>query len=105
MYDKWEPSIIGVESSGYQLALIQMAKRQTALPIVRLKADKDKFSRALPLSAKMENGLVYFSNEALWYADLEKEMLQFPAGEHDDQVDALAYGILQLTKRSRYKAY
>lgn len=105
VYDKWEPSIIGVESSGYQLALIQMAKRQTALPIVRLKADKDKFSRALPLSAKMENGLVYFSNEALWYADLEKEMLQFPAGEHDDQVDALAYGILQLTKRSRYKAY
>ncbi len=105
VYDKWNPSVMGVESAGYQLSLIQMAKRQTTLPIVRLKADKDKFSRALPLSAKMENGLVHFSNDSLWYSDLEKEMLQFPAGEHDDQVDALAYGILQITGKNRFVAY
>lgn len=105
VYEKWNPAVIGIESAGYQLALIQIAKRQTALPIVRLKADKDKFSRALPLSAKMESGLVYFPLDMMWYADLEKEMLQFPAGEHDDQVDALAYGILQTSNKNRYKAY
>ena len=103
--EKWNPDVIGVESAGYQLALIQIIKRQTALPIVRLKADKDKFSRALPLSAKMEAGLVYFPADALWYSDLEKEMLQFPAGEHDDQVDALAYAVLQVAKRSNFVAY
>ena len=105
VYEKWSPSMIGVESAGYQLALIQMLKRQTSLPITKLKADKDKLSRALPLSAKMESGLVYYSMDSLWYSDLEKEMLQFPAGEHDDQVDALAYGILQTSTRNKFKAY
>jgi len=105
VYEKWLPSVIGVESAGYQLALIQMAKRQTSLPIVKLKADRDKFSRALPLSAKMESGIVYYPNDSVWYSDLEKEMLQFPAGEHDDQVDALAYGILQTSTRDKFRAY
>ena len=82
-----------------------MAKRQTSLPIVKLKADRDKFSRALPLSAKMESGIVYYPNESVWYSDLEKEMLQCPAGEHDDQVDALAYGILQTSTRDKFRAY
>ena len=68
------------------------------MPIVKLKADKDKLSRALPLSAKMEAGMVFFPNDALWYSDLEKELLVFPSGDHDDQVDSLAYGILQVAK-------
>ena len=105
VYEKWSPSVIGVESAGYQLALIQMAKRQTSLPIQKLKADKDKFSRALPLSAKMESGIVFYPMDSVWYSDLEKEMLQFPAGEHDDQVDALAYGILQTSTRNKFRAY
>ncbi len=105
VYDKWTPSLIGIESAGYQLSFVQMAKRQTSLPIVKLKADKDKFSRALPLSAKMESGIVYYPVDSMWYSDLEKEMLQFPAGEHDDQVDALAYGILQTSSRNKLQAY
>jgi len=104
-YDKWTPEIIGVERAGYQLAFIQMARSQTNLPIRELKADKDKYSRALPLSAKMEAGLVYFHNSNDWYLELEKELLQFPAGEHDDQVDSLAYGILQIAKKKEFRAY
>ena len=104
-YDKWTPEIIGIERAGYQLAFIQMARSQTNLPIRELKADKDKYSRALPLSAKMEAGLVYFHNSNDWYLELEKELLQFPAGEHDDQVDSLAYGILQIAKRKEFRAY
>ena len=53
----------------------------------------------------MESGIVYYPNESVWYSDLEKEMLQFPAGEHDDQVDALAYGILQTSMRNKFRAY
>ena len=78
---------------------------QTALPIRELRADKDKLSRALPLSAKMEAGQVYFAKYADWYLELEKELLQFPAGEHDDQVDALAYAILQLARKREFRAY
>jgi len=104
-YDKWTPEIIGIERAGFQLALIQIARQQTNLPIRELRADKDKYSRALPLSAKMEAGLVYFHNSNNWYLELEKELLQFPAGEHDDQVDSLAYCILQVAKRKEFRAY
>jgi len=105
VYERWLPSIIGIERAGYQLAFIQMARSQTQLPIRELKADKDKYSRALPLSAKMEAGLIYFDKTSQWYLELEKELLQFPAGEHDDQVDSLAYGILQLTRKKEFRAY
>jgi len=105
IYDKYQPSVIGVERAGYQLAFIQILRQQTGLPIRELRADKDKLSRALPLTAKMEAGQVFFNKNADWYSDLEKELLQFPAGEHDDQVDALAYGILQTARKQEYKAY
>ena len=81
-----------------------MAKRQ-GLIVRELKADRDKVSRAFPLSAKMENGQVFFPTKALWYDDLEREMLQFPDGEHDDQVDALAYAVVESAKQKGYTAY
>jgi hypothetical protein len=32
---------------------------------------------------------LYVPFNAPWYADLRSELLSFPAGKHDDQVDAL----------------
>jgi len=34
---------------------------------------------------------VSFSDSAEWYEGARAEMLRFPAGVHDDQVDALAW--------------
>ena len=95
---------IGIERAGYQLALIQIARRE-GLPVRELKADRDKVSRAMPLSARMEQGQVYFLENALWFDDLEREMLQFPEGEHDDQVDSLAYAILETQAGRKWFAY
>ena len=39
----------------------------------------------------MENGNVYFLENAYWLTEFEQELLQFPVGKHDDQVDAFAY--------------
>jgi predicted phage terminase large subunit-like protein len=49
----------------------------------------DKPSRARSIQARMANGKVYFPRSAPWLAALESELLQFPAGVTDDQVDAL----------------
>jgi phage terminase large subunit-like protein len=38
----------------------------------------------------MAMGKVYFPTNAPWMAELETELFTFPAGVHDDQVDALA---------------
>lgn len=50
----------------------------------------DKPTRARSLQARMQMGKVFFPKSAPWLADLTAEMLTFPAGKHDDQVDAMA---------------
>ena len=59
-------------------------------PLRELKAVADKQTRAQPVATAMERGKVYFLAGAPWLVDFEAELLSFP-GEHDDQVDALAY--------------
>ena len=49
--------------------------------------------RANPLKGRMQLGKVYFDKNAHYFADMQKEMLYFPAGKHDDQVDSLAWTI------------
>jgi phage terminase large subunit-like protein len=38
---------------------------------------------------KFANGQVFFPREAPWLVDFENELLAFPNGRHDDQVDAV----------------
>ncbi len=90
IYRKWQPITIGIESVQYQKSLVQQAKRK-GLPVKELRPDKDKVSRALAIAARMEAGSVYFRNHSHWLYDLENELLAFPNGKHDDQVDSLAY--------------
>jgi hypothetical protein len=37
----------------------------------------------------MANDGLYVPMQAPWYSDFRAELLSFPAGKHDDQVDAL----------------
>ena len=48
----------------------------------------DKESRAASLQALIENGYIYFPKYLPFWKDIETEFLQFPAGKHDDVVDA-----------------
>lgn len=51
----------------------------------------DKLSRARSIQGRIRLGTVYVDKEAYWYPELEQEMITFPRGKHDDQVDALAW--------------
>tara|TARA_B100000287_G_scaffold421285_1_gene461769 strand:- start:4364 stop:5620 length:1257 start_codon:yes stop_codon:yes gene_type:complete len=95
---------VGIERAGFQLALVQFARKE-GLPIKELRADKDKRQRAMPLSAKMERGLVYFPIDEEWQGEVERELLTFPIGVHDDIVDTLAYACLFSQKRRKWEAY
>ncbi len=50
----------------------------------------DKATRARSIQARMSMGKVYFPNNGVFTADLERELLRFPAGKNDDQVDTLS---------------
>jgi predicted phage terminase large subunit-like protein len=49
----------------------------------------DKAVRAQSIRGRMASGGLYVPIGASWYPDLRSELLGFPAGKHDDQVDAL----------------
>lgn len=63
----------------------------------------DKLVRASPLRGRMQSGKVFFDKKAPWWTDLEHELLRFPAGKHDDQIDALAWCIRLLLGRTAPK--
>lgn len=105
-YKKNNLDWIGVEKAGFQLSIVQFARRE-GLNVRELRADKDKRSRAMPLSAKLESGQVFLPDDPMvdWVHEAERELLTFPLGAHDDIVDTLAYGVLNLNKRRSWKAY
>lgn len=78
-----------VESKASGEGLLQQGDA-SGYPLRELKAVADKQTRAQPVATAMERGKVYFLAGAPWLVDFEAELLSFP-GEHDDQVDALAY--------------
>jgi predicted phage terminase large subunit-like protein len=94
-YQRWKPQKIGVETVSLGLVLYQQLVRQ-GLPMVELRPEKDKVTRAIPMAARYESGAVYHPRHAPWLDDLEEELVAFPAGAHDDQVDAVTYAFTLL---------
>ncbi|HUW30430.1 MAG TPA: hypothetical protein VM223_02335, partial [Planctomycetota bacterium] len=94
--DKWKPLACGLESVQYQKAMYQVLSDvgpKYASVLRQIKCDRDKVVRSIRLSNAYEAGRVIHpsAESAPWLADLELELMQFPLGEHDDQVDALAH--------------
>ena len=101
---KWQPGYIGVEGKP-----VFQAARRAGLPVRELRADTDKWTRAQPAAARLSAGSVYFLAGASWLAEMEDELVVFPNGAHDDQVDVLAYAALEVArgrgKRNQVRAY
>jgi predicted phage terminase large subunit-like protein len=70
----------------------EMLKTGVFLNIIPMKhGGKDKVQRARSIQARMRIKGVRFDHSADWYPVFEDEVLSFPRGKKDDQVDALAY--------------
>ncbi len=71
----------------------RMIERSIYPAIMTLKPLTDKLARARPLQGRMQQGMVSFNQSAEWYDSCRLEMLRFPAGAHDDQVDSLSWAV------------
>ncbi|MFZ9334391.1 MAG: phage terminase large subunit [Burkholderiaceae bacterium] len=89
MAAKHSPATILVEQVQFQAAVVSELLRTTSLPVRGVRPDKDKLTRFQPIEARLEQGMVLLDPGLP--DDFTKELLAFPLGEHDDQVDALAY--------------
>lgn len=87
--ERWGPRVILIEDASSGIAIQQMLRRETRLPIVAVPPHKGgKLSHARANAPYFEGGRVVFCPGAYLPA-LERELLAFPAGANDDQVDAL----------------
>jgi len=96
---KYNPELFGIETGQIELTLepfIQKAEQEKGISLRYEKLRTrgvDKGVRARPLQGRMEQNKVYFPTleSTPWMSSLQNELLKFPLGKNDDQVDALAW--------------
>jgi predicted phage terminase large subunit-like protein len=82
-----------IEDKGSGTALIQDLGNETIAGVpypIAFQPETDKVTRMHAQSAKIEAGHVYLPLRAEWLEDFRTELLQFPRGRYDDQVDSLS---------------
>lgn len=97
--DQWKPMQILVEDRASGQSLIQELRRSTRLPIIAVKEDADKLSRAQSVTPLVEAGRVFLPEGAPWLQDFMDELAAFPKGTHDDCVDSLTQALNYLRQK------
>lgn len=93
VFSEWDVHRAFVERSGFHADITKHLILTERLPLAEVQPNTDKVSRAQPAAALMASGGIWFRHGAPWLGDLEHELLAFPNGSHDDQVDAVSLGV------------
>jgi predicted phage terminase large subunit-like protein len=80
-----------IEDKGSGIPLIQVLKRTTGFYAIGIVPEKDKVIRLAAHAAKIEAGHVHLPERPPpWLGEFHAELLAFPAGRFNDQVDSLS---------------
>ena len=98
LYEKWKPLAVGIEKGHIEMAIgpflekrVQERRLHEAYIYPLKTGRRDKEARARAIQGRMQQGMVYIPKDPVWSGPLVAELLRFPNGTHDDQVDALAW--------------
>ncbi len=96
----WEADATVIEDTELGRAIAQDLRiREQVRPIMK-RPIFDKEARLLAQAARFEAGQVFLSRDAPWLAEYLNELLAFPHGRHDDQVDSTSQALLWLTSHT-----
>lgn len=91
-YKQWNADGMLVEAKGNGLAYIQLFKgpdEKAPGPIIPIEVNNQtkefRFDKVTPI---IQAGKVFLPTRAVWLPDYEKELVAFPNGKNDDQVDS-----------------
>ena len=92
LYNEYNPDVCIIEKKASGQSLIQDLRR-SGLPVMEYNPDKDKVSRVYAASPMLESGRVWLPEGKRWSDELVEELITFPHGRNDDQVDALVMAV------------
>jgi len=101
---RYRANAIIVENKGSGMALIDDLRRGGAVGIpipTAFDPESDKLTRMATKAVNIEAGQVLLPRNAAWLDDFQSEILQFPKGRHDDQVDSLSQFLSWIEKRNQ----
>jgi predicted phage terminase large subunit-like protein len=101
LYETYKPDCVVIEDKASGQSLIQMFK-QTTVPVIAFKEDRDKVSRAIAITPLMEQGKVEFLKNSVWNNTLKNQCTLFPLGEFDDAVDSMVQALLYMSQGSAW---
>jgi predicted phage terminase large subunit-like protein len=87
---KHKPSAILIEDHASGSPLIDQSKADGLSGIIGRRPTTDKRTRMNGETSKIEAGQLILPKSAPWLDDFLAELLAFPGGKHDDQIDALS---------------
>jgi predicted phage terminase large subunit-like protein len=99
-----QADVLIIENKGSGMVLIDDLRQGGAAGVpmpIAFDPENDKLTRMATQSAKIEAGHVFLPRNAAWLDDFRTELLQFPHGRHDDQVDSFSQFLDWIHKRSK----
>ena len=89
-----------VEDKANGTAIISTLKKHIS-GIIPITPKESKQERAYAITPYLEAGNIFFPKNQKFTKDLEEEMLQFPAGAHDDTVDSMTQALNYFRTKKR----
>jgi predicted phage terminase large subunit-like protein len=86
---EWRADLVIVENTSSGVSLIPLLIERTSMNVIGSNPSGKKKVRMARHQGRIEAGRLLLPIDAPWLADFEKELLSFPSGRYDDQVDAL----------------
>lgn len=99
------PEAVLVEDKASGQSLIQELKRDTKLPILPVKVDTDKVTRAYAATPLVESGRVFLPKGVPWLPAYLASLSSFPNGSHDDDVDSTTQALNYLSRKVDFEWY
>jgi predicted phage terminase large subunit-like protein len=102
---RFRPNKIIIEDCASGTQLVQELTREGQWNISAVKPEGDKKMRLYAQTSPFENGLVLLPRMAPWLDAFVDELLVFPNGRYNDQVDALSQALAFLSDQLREPAF
>jgi len=91
-----------IEDKASGISLIQQLRRYSPKKPIAFKPEGDKLTRLIAQTPKIEAGHVFLPEQADWLDGFREELLLFPHGRYDDQVDSLSQFLGYMDQKRRY---